>query len=41
MEAEHDDIHVESVVIDYLLVDVLSFGTIAAVFKEELDKTVH
>ncbi len=41
MEAEHDNIHVEGIKIDYLLVDLLLVGTLAAVFEEELDKTVH
>ncbi len=41
MEAEHYDIHVEGINIDYLLVDILLVGMLAAVFEEELDKTVH
>ncbi len=41
MEAEHDDIHVEGIKINYLLVNVLLVDTLAAVFEEELDKIVN
>jgi hypothetical protein len=41
VEAKDDDIHVEDVEIDYSLVAILLVGTLAAVFEEELDKTVH
>jgi hypothetical protein len=41
VEAEHDDIHVEGIKIDYSLVNVLLVGTLVAVFKEEFIKTVH
>ncbi len=41
MEAKDDDIHVEGAKIFYSLVAILLVGTLAAVFEEELDKTVH
>jgi hypothetical protein len=41
MEAKHDEIHIEGINIYYSLVDALLVGTLAAVFEEEVDKTVH
>jgi hypothetical protein len=41
VEAENDDIHVEGIKIDYSLIDVLSVGTLAAVFERGLDKTIN